>query len=54
MPLISCAHMRLSTEAALLGKAAILCLAVTGGYPGALCLVLWKKDACPCKDEIIA
>lgn len=51
MPLISCPWMMLSTDAALLGKAAIFCTYNDCRGSG-LCLELWKTDACPCKDEI--
>jgi hypothetical protein len=52
MPMISCAWMRLSTEAALLGKAAIFCT-YDDGDPSYLCLGRWEHDACPCRDEIV-
>ncbi|MCK9568942.1 hypothetical protein M0R72_08375 [Candidatus Pacearchaeota archaeon] len=52
MPMISCMWMRLSTEAALLGKAAIFCT-YDGCRGSGLCLELWGRDACPGKDEIV-
>ena len=50
MTLISCAWMRLNTEAAKRGKAAMICT-----YDGThgLCLELWKRNICPCADEVI-
>ena len=52
MPMISCMWMRLSTEAALLGKAAILCT-YDDCRGSELCLELWERNECPCMDEII-
>ena len=52
MPLISCMWMRLNTEAAKLGKAALVCT-YDDAAGDALCLEKWKRDACPCQDEII-
>ncbi len=52
MTLISCAWMRLNTEAAKLGKAAIVC--TYNDENGCnLCSELWKRGACPCADEVI-
>jgi hypothetical protein len=52
MPLISCAWMRLSTEAAAIKKAALMCTYDEINGPN-LCLSLWAKGLCPCKDEIL-
>lgn len=50
MTLISCAYMRLSTEAAASGKAAVICT-----YAGRfdLCPNLWRRGECPCAEEVI-
>jgi len=50
MSLISCAWMRLNTEAAKLGKAAMIC--TYPGYEG-YCSVHWQTGICPCADEVV-